>query len=85
MSGRSRTATAALSARRPKASMTWTRAAGQFTFNYWANLSFSRVISDNGSLDTVAAPLAVLGGASVVLLVAVLLIFNARVRRGGWA
>jgi ABC-2 type transport system permease protein len=63
----------------------WTRAAGQFTFNYWANLSFSRVISGNGSLETVAAPLAVLGGASVALLAAVLLIFNARVRRGGWA
>lgn len=63
----------------------WTRAAGQLFFNYWANLSFTRVIGDDGSLDAVAGPLLVLGGASLVLLAAIVLLFNARVRRGGWA
>jgi ABC-type multidrug transport system permease subunit len=63
----------------------WTRAAGQFVFNYWANLSFTRVIGDNGSLGAITTPLTVLFVASVVLLAAIVLLFNARVRRGGWA
>ena len=63
----------------------WTRAAGQFVFNYWANLSFNRVIADDQGLGAVAGPLTVLGLASVVLLVAIVFLFNARVRRGGWA
>jgi ABC-type multidrug transport system permease subunit len=63
----------------------WTRSAGQFFFNYWANLSFARVIGDNGSLAAVATPLTVLAVASVVLLAAVVILFQARVRRGGWA
>lgn len=63
----------------------WTRAAGQMFFNYWANLSFTRVIGENGSLHAVAGPLLVLGTATVALLVAIVLLFTARVRRGGWA
>lgn len=63
----------------------WTRTAGQFFFNYWANLSFARVIGDNGSLAAVATPLIVLAAASTALLVAIVILFQARVRRGGWA
>ena len=63
----------------------WSRVAGQFFFNYWANLSFTRVIGADGSLAQVATPLLVLGGASVVLVAAIVLLFTARVRKGGWA
>lgn len=62
----------------------WSRAAGQFFFNYWANLSFTRVIGDNGSLAAVATPLLVLGVASVVLFGTIVALFSARVRKGGW-
>lgn len=62
----------------------WSRAVGQFFFNYWANLSFTRVIGADGSLADVATPLLVLGAGSLVLLAAVLMLFEARVRKGGW-
>lgn len=63
----------------------WASGVGRFFFNYWANLSFARVIGDDGSLSAVATPLAILGTASVVLLVAIVVLFQVRVRRGGWA
>jgi ABC-type Na+ efflux pump permease subunit len=62
----------------------WSRAAGQFFFNYWANLSFTRVIGEDGSLPAIATPLLVLGIASVVLLAAIVVLFTARARKGGW-
>ncbi len=63
----------------------WMAAVGRFFFNYWANLSFARVIGDNGSLTAVGTPLTVLATASAVLLVAIVVLFRLRVRRGGWA
>lgn len=63
----------------------WSRLAGQFFFNYWANLSFTRVIGADGSLADIGTPLLVLGGASLALVAAIVLLFNARVRKGGWA
>lgn len=63
----------------------WSRMAGQFFFNYWANLSFTRVIGADGSLADVGTPLLVLGGASLALGAAIVLLFTARVRKGGWA
>lgn len=63
----------------------WASGMGHYVFNYWANLSFSRVIGQNGSLAAVAGPLTVLAIGSVVLLVAIVWLFRARVRRGGWA
>ena len=63
----------------------WAAGAGRYVFNYWANLSFSRVIGGNEGLSGIATPLLVLAGASLVLLVVILVLFNARVKRGGWA
>jgi ABC-type multidrug transport system permease subunit len=63
----------------------WAAGAGHYVFNYWANLAFSRVIGDNGSLSAIATPMTVLACASVALLVVILTLFNARVKRGGWA
>lgn len=63
----------------------WASGMGHYVFNYWANLAFSRVIGQDGSLAAVAGPLAVLAIGSVVLLAAIILLFRARVRRGGWA
>lgn len=63
----------------------WAAGAGHYVFNYWANLAFSRVIGGNGGLAAIATPLAVLACASLVLLVVILVLFNARVKRGGWA
>lgn len=62
----------------------WARAGGQFFFNYWANLSFTRVIADDRSLAQVTTPLLVLGAAGVALLVTIVLLFEARARKGGW-
>jgi ABC-2 type transport system permease protein len=63
----------------------WAAGMGHYVFNYWANLAFSRVIGQNGSLAAVAGPLTVLAIGSAVLLVAIVWLFRARVRRGGWA
>lgn len=63
----------------------WAAGAGHYVFNYWANLAFSRVIGDNGSLSAIATPMTVLACASVALLVVIVTLFNARVKRGGWA
>ena len=43
------------------------------------------MIGDNGSLSSIATPMTVLACASVALLVVILTLFNARVKRGGWA
>ncbi len=63
----------------------WASGIGHFVFNYWANLAFSRVIGQDGSLAAIAGPLTVLAVASGVLLGLIVLLFRARVRRGGWA
>ncbi len=63
----------------------WASSAGHYVFNYWANLAFSRVIGDNLSLTAITTPVTVLACASLALLVVILTLFNARVKRGGWA
>ena len=59
------------------------RLAGQFFFNYWANLSFSHVLVSNGSLFDEPLPVLVLSAATVVLLASCLIVFVFRQRRGG--
>lgn len=61
----------------------WVRSFGQYFFNYWANLSFSRVIVSNEHAWTQPQPVLVLAALSVVFLAGCLVAYSVRRRRGG--
>ena len=61
----------------------WTRSFGQFFFNYWANLSFSRVMVSDENLLSDPLPVFVLAGGTVVFLAGSLIAYRVRRARGG--
>ena len=63
----------------------WVRWAGQFTFNYWATLSFQDVMVHGRSLSPAGGPILVLLALALGFLLIDLLVVMARTRRGGLA
>jgi len=61
----------------------WVRLAGRVTFNSWLNEGLADVISRDRSLAAAPLPAAVLAGVAAAALVAAVLVFGARRRRGG--
>jgi len=58
---------------------------GSVTFNYWANSAFNQVIAHDAGLASVTTQLLVLLGFTVLFLVASLIGYRVRIRRGGLA
>lgn len=61
----------------------WVHSFGRFFFNYWANLSFSRVIVSNEPAWSRPQPVLVLIALSVLFLAGCLVAYAVRRRRGG--
>ncbi len=61
----------------------WVRSVGQYFFNYWANVSFSRVMVSDENLLATPQPLLMLGGSTVLFLVASLVAYRIRRAKGG--
>lgn len=61
----------------------WVHVYSRVFFNYWANLSFSRVIVSNEHAWSRPLPLLVLAGLSAILLAGCLAAYAVRRRRGG--
>ncbi len=59
--------------------------AGQFVFNYWANLSFNEVVVQDHGLSEALLPLLILASVSLTLFVINVAVFSVRARRGGLA
>ncbi|MFH1841771.1 MAG: ABC transporter permease, partial [bacterium] len=58
---------------------------GSVTFNYWANSAFNQVIAHDAGLSAVTTPLLILLGFATLFLMASLISYRIRSRRGGLA